>query len=165
MITVDDLKNILILSHLTDDMIAAMVPHIEQTRYEENEIIFKEFEPADNFYMLKRGKVVLELQVSEKAAVSIGAVKPGFSFGWSAILENAIYTTNAVCAETTEVLAINSEALKRLLENNYEMGYRFTQRLLVIMKKRLDIRSEQLLRVIKNHPDMHHLFDKSPTDE
>jgi len=158
MVTLENLKRIVILTHLTDEMIYALQPFIVLTRFEEKDIIFQEGEPSEIFYMLKRGKVLLELRLSDKVTVSVGSIEPGYAFGWSAMLENATYTTDAVCAEPCEVFAISGSALKNVLESNFEMGYRFTRRLLVLMKKRLDIKSEQLIRAIKNHPDMQHLL-------
>ena len=38
------------------------------------------------------------------------------------------------------------------------MGMRMHQRLLVIIKKRLDVRTEQFRQAIMNHPDMQSLF-------
>ena len=111
--------------------------------------------------MLKRGKVLLELRVSDKITVSVGSVKPGYSFGWSAMLGDSAYTTDAICAEPSEVLEISNKVLKGILDNNFEMGYRLTQRLLVVIKKRLNLRTEQFIRAIKHHPEMKHLFDKS----
>jgi CRP/FNR family transcriptional regulator, cyclic AMP receptor protein len=165
MVTMEDLKNIVMLRYLSDEMIASMLPFVAQTQFEEKEIIFNEFEPAEKFYMLKRGKVVLELRVSDKITVSVGSVKPGYAFGWSAMLGDSAYTTDAICAESSEVLEISVKDLKGLLDNNFEMGYILTQRLLVVLKKRLDIRTEQLLRVIKHHPEIQRLFDKSPSGD
>lgn len=158
MISREDLKNITILSYLTDEMRDKILPIIEVLRFHEQEIVFKDRDPANRFFMVKRGKVLLELRVSEKATVSVGAVKPGFAFGWSAMLDGGVYTTDAVCTEETEVLAVGREQILSLMEADIDMGYRLTQRLLRVMKKRLDIRTEQLIRLIKNHPDMQHLL-------
>jgi CRP-like cAMP-binding protein len=158
MISKDDLKKITILSYLTDDMLDKMIPIIDIFRFDEQDIIFRDGDPANRFYMVRRGKVLLELRVSEKATVSVGAVKPGFAFGWSAMLDGGTFTTDAVCAEETEVFSLRREKILNLLESDIEMGYRMSQRLLRILKKRLDIRTEQFVRLIKNHPDMQHLF-------
>jgi hypothetical protein len=40
------------------------------------------------------------------------------------------------------------------------MGYIFSQRLLRVMKSRLDHRTEQFMRVIRNHPDLQSLFEE-----
>lgn len=158
MLSREDLKKIGVLSYLTDDMLDKLLPIIDILRFEEQEYIFRGGDVADRFFMIKRGKVLLELRVSDKATVSVGAVKPGFAFGWSAFLDGTAYTTDAVCAEETEVYSLRRHKILKLIESDVEMGYRISQRLLVIIKKRLDIRTEQLIRLIKNHPDMQHLF-------
>ena len=158
MVSLEDLKQIVILSYLTDEMIESILPFVLKTGFEEKEIIFKEGEPADTFYMLKRGKILLELRIADKMTISVGSVNPGYSFGWSAMLDDGLFTTDALSAEPCEVFAINAEKLKEILSSDFEMGYRLSQRLLVVIKKRLDVRTEQLIRVIKNHPDMKHLF-------
>ena len=154
MVSKEDLKQIEMLSYFTDEMLDKMLPLIDVLRFEDQEIIFREGDFADRFFMLKRGKVLLELRVSDKATVSMGSVKPGFSFGWSAMLDSGAYTTAAVCAEATEVYSVRREKLLNLLDNDHSMGYVMTQRLIRIMKRRLDIRTEQFIRLIKNHPDM-----------
>jgi len=159
MVTLEDLKQIVILGYLTDDMLKTVLPFIESVRYEERDIIFKAGDGAENFFMLKRGKVLLELRLSDKITVSVGSVKPGYSFGWSAMLGNAAYTTDAICSETCDVLALKADKIYRLLEADHELGYRMTQRLLRVVKKRLDHRTDQLIRVITHHPDMRSLFD------
>jgi CRP-like cAMP-binding protein len=158
MVSKEELKQIAILSYLTDEMLDKMLPIIDVLRFDEQEIIFREGDFADRFFMVKRGKVLLELRVSDKATVSVGSVKPGFSFGWSAMLDSGAYTTDAVCAEATELYSARREKILNLFNNDHSMGYVMTQRLIRIMKKRLDIRTEQFIRLIKNHPDMQHLF-------
>jgi len=158
MVSKEDLKQIAMISYLTDEMLEKMLPLIDVLRFDEQEIIFREGDFADRLFMLKRGKVLLEMRVSDKATVSMGSVKPGFSFGWSAMLDSGAYTTDAVCAEASEVYSVRREKILNLLDNDHSMGYVMTQRLIRIMKKRLDIRTEQFIRLIKNHPDMQNLF-------
>ena len=158
MVSREDLKKITILSYLTDEMLDKILSIIEVLRFDEQEIVFKDGDTANRFFMVKRGKVLLELRVSETATVFVGAVKPGFSFGWSAMLDGGTYTTDAVCAEETEVLAVGREQILSLMETDIDMGYRMSQRLLRVIKKRLDIRTEQFIRLIKKHPDMQHLL-------
>lgn len=158
MISREDLKQMVFLNYLADDMLDKMLPVIDILKFDEQEIIFSEGEEANRFYMVKRGKVLLELGISDKTTVSVGSVQPGYAFGWSAMLDGGLYTTAAVCAESSEVFSLKRDKILKLLENDHSMGYRMTQRLLTILKKRLDIRTEQFIRLIKNHPDMKELF-------
>jgi CRP-like cAMP-binding protein len=108
--------------------------------------------------MLRLGKVLLELRMSEKVTVCVGSIRPGYSFGWSAMLEGGTYSTDAICAEPTECLSFRKEKVINLFEQDPEMGFRMYQRFLVILKKRYEDRTEQFRLAIMNHPDMQNLF-------
>jgi CRP/FNR family cyclic AMP-dependent transcriptional regulator len=160
MVIKKDLKAIVILGFLSDSMIDKLLPITELLKYDESEVVFREGEKAETFYLVRRGKILLEQRISEKITISMGAVKPGYAFGWSAMLGGTTYTSDAVCAEKSEVFSINGIALTRLLDKDHSMGYKMTQRVLRIIKKRLEIRTEQFLRAIKDHPDIQHLVEK-----
>jgi len=160
MVSKEDMKAIVILGFLTDDMIAKLSPITEFLKFDEGEVVFREGESAENFYMVRRGKILLEQRISEKITISVGTVKPGYAFGWSAMLGGAAYTSDAVCAEKSEVFYIKGMELARLLDKDHSMGYKMTQRVLRIIKKRLEVRTEQFVRAIKDHPDIQHLIEE-----
>jgi CRP/FNR family cyclic AMP-dependent transcriptional regulator len=159
MVTIENLKDIVILSHLTDEMLKKFQSLIDVLRFEEDDIVFIEGDPAERFYFLKLGKVLLEKKISEKISFAIGAIKPGYSFGWSALLdEGSNYTTRTVCAEACQVYSIRSGKLKTLLSEEPQIGFLFTQRLLWVVKSRLDHRTSQFVTVLRNHPDIENLI-------
>jgi len=154
MVSLADVQDIVILSYLTEEMIQKLLPEVELLRFEEGEIIFRRGDPADMFFMLKRGKILLEQRISDKVTISMGTVKPGFSFGWSAMLEDEKFSLDTVCGEPCEVLRIRSRTLLDMIEDDHSMGYRFMRRLLHVVRKRLDGRTELFLKLIMNHPDI-----------
>ena len=159
MVTVDDLKQIVMLTYLTDSMLASLSEIVDVLKFEKNEVIFIENEAAMRFYMLRSGSVLLEQEIAEDVTACVGSIKPGYSFGWSAMVEEAsYYTTHAICVEDAEVLSVRREKIRMLFERDPEMGFRFYQRLLLIIKKWLDYRSVQFRQAIVNHPDMQKLF-------
>ena len=162
MISRNDIKNIVIFKHLTDEMIQKLLPEMELLRFAEGEMIFRSGEPADMFYSLKRGKILLEQRVLNKVTISVGSVKPGYSFGWSALLGDQAFSLDTVCGEPCEVLRIRASTLFSLIEEDWEMGYRLMHRLLHMVRRRLDGRTELLLKVIMDHPDMQALSDNNP---
>jgi len=158
MATTEDLKKMVIMTHLKDDMLDRLITITDVLTFNDQEIIFRQGDIADRFYMVKRGKVLLEQKMTDKITVSVGSVKPGFAFGWSTMIEEGYYTTNAVCAEPSEILSMRGNKIRILCEKDPYMGFLVTQRLLVILKKRYDHRTEQFIKVIKHHPDMKDLF-------
>jgi CRP-like cAMP-binding protein len=153
-----DLKQIVMLTYLTEPMRKNLADIIDVLKYDKDEMIFREGEPAERFFMLRQGSVLLEQRISENATACVGSIKPGYSFGWSAMVEDGLYTTDAVCVELSDVFSFRREKICNLFERDPEMGFLFYQRLLVIIKKRLDYRTEQFRRAIMNHPDMQQLF-------
>ncbi len=159
MVTVDDLKQIVMLTYLTDSMLENLTEIVDVLKFDQNEVIFRENEQAQRFYMLRTGSILLEQEISEDVTACVGSIKPGYSFGWSAMVEEAsFYTTDAVSVEYSDVFSVKREKIRQLFERDPEMGLRFYQRLLVIIKKRLDYRSVQFRQAIMNHPDMQGLF-------
>jgi CRP-like cAMP-binding protein len=154
MITIDDLKQIDMMGYLTDEMLQKLVPITDLLRFDEDEFIFRQGDQADRLYMLKEGKVLLELGVSDTITVFLSSLKPGYAFGWSAMLEDTTYTLNALCSERCQVLSIRAEKLKAILEDDHTMGFILSRRLLVLMKKRYDKRTEQFIKTITHHPDI-----------
>lgn len=159
MVSVENLKDMIIFSHFTDGMLEKFQTHIDVLHYAEDDIVFREGDPADRFLFLKFGKILLEKKIGEKISFAIGAIKPGYSFGWSAMLtEGSAYTTRTVCAEPCEVYALQSSELKSLLSADPQIGYLFMQRLLMVVKSRLDHRTSQFMTVLRNHPDIENLI-------
>ncbi len=159
MVSKMDLSVIVSLGYLTDEMFNKLIPVTELLTFEKGEVIFREGNLADRFYMLKRGKILLEKRISDHVTVSLGAIKPGYSFGWSALLGEGSYTSDPVSAETSEIFSIKREHIVPLFENDHHMGYMLFQRFLREVKSRLDRRTEQFLRAVKNHPDMDVLLE------
>jgi len=158
MVSVEELKKMVVMTHLKDDMLDRIALITDVLLFDEQEIIFKQGDIADRFYMLKRGKVLLEQRLAEKITVSVGSIKPGFAFGWSTMIEQGYYTTDAVCAEACEIFSIKGEKIRAFCEQDPYMGFLLVRRLLVILKKRYDHRTEQFIKVITHHPDMKELF-------
>ena len=158
MITRESLKHIVMLTYLTDPMLDKLAHIVDFLKFDKGEIIFREKEPAGRFYMLKAGHIILEQRISEQLTACIASIKPGFSFGWSAMMDNATYTVDAVCEAPSEAFSFKSERFRMLIQQDPELGLRIYQRLMVIIKKRLDIRTEQFRQAIMHHPDMQPLF-------
>ncbi len=158
MITREDLKQIIMLGYLTDEMLDKLIPITELQHFDKREFIFRQGEKARYFYMLKEGKVILEQEITDKIAVSVSAIKPGYSFGLSAMLEGEIYNLDAVCAESCKVFTFHREKLKAILEEDHSLGYIMSQQLLHIMKKRYDIRTEQFIKTLRHHPEISSLL-------
>ncbi len=157
MVSIDDLKKILLLQDFTDAMFKKLRPLVQSREYKEREIIFNEHDRADSFFMLKRGKVVMEVEVSPRLVMTLGAVKYGFCFGWSSLSRaDRTHKSNAICTEPSEVLWLPAEEFLRILDRHPDQGLVIMRNISLIFKQRMERRTAQLINVIRNHPDMKH---------
>jgi len=158
MVSMEDIKAIYLLADLTDDIREKMRSITESRRYEEREVIYEEGESAENFYMLKRGKILLEVEVSKQIIISLGSIKSGYSFGWSALIPDSKHTSYAVCTEPCEVLITPGKKFQELLDEDHAMGFVFMSGVMKVLKNRLDRRTGQFLKVMIKHPDIQKLL-------
>jgi len=158
MVSLDDLRQIYLLANLPESMMQELASLVQLRIFSENATIYREGEEAQDFYMLLKGKVLLEREASPSIMVSLGAVKSGFSFGWSALLPGWSYTTIAISAEPCEILTIPGRDILRVLEENHSIGYRFLTEVVKIYHRRLHRRTDQFLKALREHPDMERLF-------
>lgn len=158
MVSLDDLKKINLLQNLTDEALEKILPIIKHHEFKAGKVLFNEGDKAETLYMLKRGKVLLEVDISEIVSISLGSVKPGFSFGWSALLNDSTYTSGATCIEPCEILTVAGKKFQEILKKDHTIGYHIMTGLSQIIRDRLARRTDQFLKVMAKHPDIQKLL-------
>ena len=154
MFTRDDLRQMVMLASLSETMLDQLIPITEMNQFDAKEYVFRQGDPADRLYFLIKGKVLLEHRMSPEMAVSLSSVKPGNSFGWSALLDDEGFTMDAICSEPSQMLSYRAERLKSLFDKDHSFGYIMYRRLLQVIKQRYDILTVQFIKALRHHPDI-----------
>jgi CRP/FNR family cyclic AMP-dependent transcriptional regulator len=158
MVSIEDINAMYLLERLSNGLKEQLSPITEIRCYKEREVIFEEGDRAENFYILKKGKVLLEVEVSKSIIISLGSIKSGYSFGWSSLIPGSAHTSYAVCAEPCDVMLIPGKQFLGMLDEDHPSGYRFMTEVMKILKNRLDRRTGQFLKVMTKHPDIQRLL-------
>jgi CRP-like cAMP-binding protein len=148
-ITLDDLKAIILLSHLTDPMLEKLSEVSLTTDFGTGDYIFREGEYARYFYAVIDGKVGLELEKVANTPILMDTITRGRCFGFSALVdtEQKKYTTHARALTDTRLFVWDGAELESLFYQDYEMGFLFMKRIAKLAKSRLQIRSVQFLNI------------------
>ena len=90
-------------------------------QFQKGRMIFCEFEPGHNFYLIQSGRVQISkvLGTIEKA---IDILHPGELFGEMAILEGAPRSASAVALDDVSVLEFNRENFDVLMQGNPQIA-------------------------------------------
>jgi len=114
-----------------DGLTAASV----KEEHAQGNILFEKGDPADHAYLLLIGRV--HLKMGETGHVVHIVSRPGETFGWSSLVDRAVYSTSAVCTDQTTVRKLQRRKLKKLLEIDPVNGLVFFQRLAALLGERL----------------------------
>ena len=158
MIDVQDLKGFIMLGYLSDEMLERLIPITEILVFDQNEKVFSQGGKADRLFLVKKGKVLLEQRISDTLTVFMGAVKPGFSFGWSAMLDRERYSSDAISDQPSTLYSFRAFEIKQLMDEDHSLGFIISQRLLYVIKKRYDVRTQQFIKTIQYHPEISNLL-------
>ena len=149
MVELDDLKSIILLSHLTDPMLEKLADVTLTAEHSAGDYIFRDGDYARYLYAIIEGKVGLELEKAANVPVMIDTIGRGRTFGFSALvdMEQKKYTTHARVLADTKLFAWEGTELEMLFYQHYEMGFLFMKRIAKIAKTRLQIRNVQFLDI------------------
>ena len=138
MISSDDLKRIEFFADLTDEEIKLIQGICREESYHTGDYIFAEDSPADNLYILKNGKVSIDIKVGSGKYLSVYTVSRfAEPFGWSAIVEPFRFTAAARSVVDSTVFAVDRKRLMELIEKDYHMGFLVMRRVAKIISERV----------------------------
>lgn len=114
--------------------------------------VFREGNRHDNLYLIRSGRLGLDMNVPGRGAVRILTVGPGEMVGWSSLLDHGNMTASAVALEDTEFVVAPASKLRELCESNREFGYHLMRRMADALSKRLVATRLQLLDLFADTP-------------
>lgn len=149
MVELDDLKSIILLSHLTDPMLEKLADVTMTAEYKAGDYIFREGDYARYLYAVIDGRVGLELEKTANVPVMMDTIARGRTFGFSALVdtEQKKYTTHARAMNDTKLFAWEGTELEMIFYQDYEMGFLFMKRIAKLAKTRLQFRNVQFLDI------------------
>jgi CRP-like cAMP-binding protein len=112
-------------------------------------VVFREGDRDALLYVVKEGRVAIEIAVPGRGRVIILTVGPGEVFGWSSIFHQRPKTASARAIEPTTALALDAVRLRELCDADPRLGYVLTRRLLEVVSERLKATRMQLLDIYR----------------
>jgi len=109
--------------------------------------LFREGETADQFYLIRHGRVALQVFVPGQGRITIDTLQAGDVLGWSWLFPPYLWHFDAQALELTRALAFDGECLRAKCDEDHDLGYTLMQRFARIMMQRLHATRLQLLDV------------------
>ncbi len=115
--------------------------------FKAGEYLMRERESADSFYVIREGRVALEIFAPERGALVIETLRPGELLGWSWLVPPYVSHLDARATEETRAIAFDAACLRGKSDEDPALGYELLRRFVPVMVERLQATRVQLLDV------------------
>jgi CRP/FNR family cyclic AMP-dependent transcriptional regulator len=131
------------LKGLSAEHIEKLMAMASEVRFAADDIIFREAEKSDFFYLLLSGKVALEVCTSGHI-LRVQTLGQGEELGWSSYLEEEIRRFQARALVRVQALRFEGAHLRKACAEDRELGCALEHRLLQVVSSRLQATLLQL---------------------
>jgi CRP/FNR family cyclic AMP-dependent transcriptional regulator len=135
---------------LKPEHLTLLVGCASNVRMDAGKYILREGGEANQFYLIRGGKVSLELQTPNRKSTIIETMEEGDILGWSWLVPPYTWHFDAKTIELTRMIALDGKCLRRKIEADHELGYEVFKRFSELMVKRFHSTRLQLMDLYGN---------------
>ena len=116
-------------------------------RFAAGAFVFRAGEEANHFYLVRQGRIALQIAAPGCQALTIQTIAEGEILGWSWLIPPYHWLYDAQAAIETRAVALDGKCLRTKCEADHELGYEILKRFAHVMEQRLHATRLQLLDV------------------
>lgn len=131
--------------------LALLVGCAANVRFDPGQFIFREGKEAKQFYLIRHGKIALEVFAASAGEITIMTLGAGEVLGWSWLFPPYQWKFDARAVETTLAIALDAQCLRTKCEADHDLGYELLKRFAFMVEQRLDSTRLQLLNAYEFH--------------
>jgi CRP/FNR family cyclic AMP-dependent transcriptional regulator len=119
----------------------------KNVRFEADQYLFHEGDPADWLYLIRHGRVALAVTVPGRGGIMFQTLSAGEIVGVSWLVPPYRWTYDAKALEPTVAIAIDAACLRRKCEEDHDLGFEMMKRFVPVLVERLHATRLQILDV------------------
>jgi CRP/FNR family transcriptional regulator, cyclic AMP receptor protein len=116
-------------------------------RFDKGEYLFREGEAANQFFLIRHGRVALELMAPGREPIRFLTVNPTEIAGVSWLAPPYRWLYDAQALELTRAVSIDGSCLRQKAEEDHDFGYEMMKRFMAMLVQRLHAAQLQVLDV------------------
>jgi len=126
------------LSDLTLDALSKLASIAEERIVPRGTHVFSDMDPAERLFLVVRGEVNLCCEMGSGELRVMDSVADGELFAWSALVEPYRYTSTAVAASDTVLVAFDATKLREMCEVDVDLGSQLLNKVVQLLSNRLE---------------------------
>jgi CRP-like cAMP-binding protein len=125
--------------------LAVLTEGAKATMFKADDVLFREGEPANRFYLIESGKIALETYELANRTMPVQTLGAGDVLGWSWLFPPFVWHFQARAIEPANVIVLSGAHLLITAERNHDFGYELMKRMAHVVICRLQTTRKQLL--------------------
>lgn len=136
---------------LEPEYLKVLVGCASNVRFQAGAYLFREGEEASHFYLIRQGRVAVEIYAPQRPPIMVQTLEGGDILGWSWLIPPYHWRFDARVVELARAIALDGKCLRSKCEENHDLGYALLKRFAHIVDQRLQATRIQLLDVYAAH--------------
>jgi len=132
---------------LSEDVIQLVAGCTRNVRFDAGKYLFREDDPADEFFLIRHGRVALEMAAPGRTAVTFQTVPEGDVVGLSWLIPPYRWAYDARALDLVRAIGIDAKCLRQKCDSDHDFGYAMMMRFVPVLVKRLQATRLQVLDV------------------
>ena len=132
---------------MSEDQLALIAGCARNVVFEDGEYLMREGDEAESFYVIRLGRVALEIFVPQRGAVTIETIDDGGLVGWSWLTPPFLVHLDARALGSVHVVAFDGACLRDKSDADPALGYELMRRFIPVIVERLQATRVQMLDV------------------
>lgn len=124
---------------------AVLAEGAKPVQFKAGEILFREGEPANEFYLIQRGRIAIEAREPTKGTMLVQTLCDGDVLGWSWLFPPFVWHFQARAIEPAGAIVLSGAHLLIAAERDHEFGYELMKRPTQVVIRRLQATRKKLL--------------------
>ena len=141
------LRDVPLFDGLTDDALELIAGCGSNVHFREGEVLFREGDPADTFYVIRHGSIAVEMFVPARGPVTIETMQSGEVLGWSWLFAPYRWQFDARALQDVRATGFDGACLRGKCDADPALGYDLMKRFAQVMTERLQWTRIRLLDV------------------
>ena len=140
---------------LSEEHLQTLIGCASNIVFKDETYLIREGEIAERFYLIRGGRVALELDTAERGIIRVQTVGPGEVLGWSWLISPYRWHFSGCAVTDVRAISLDGKCLRTKCESDHGFGYAILKRLSQVMEKRLEATQRQLLDLYGTRTELH----------
>jgi CRP/FNR family transcriptional regulator, cyclic AMP receptor protein len=130
---------------LNEDFVQLLSEFATEKQVKKGEVLFQPGKPANKFYLLRSGRVSVQVPALVGPALELQVLGDNQMLGWSWLIPPYRWNFLARATEDTELLEFDGSKILERCEQDPKFGYELFKRFTALMSERLDAARQKMM--------------------